>query len=549
MLRILRAFAWLRWRILVNSLERSTSRDLVERFSLGLEQLAPLVLLFLMVPSALALAGVSATAGWTLAHGAPEHPAWIAVRLLLHGAVALALIGPLLFPAGAQLPGARLRLLPIPQSTAYLARMFAALADPWILLPLAVLLALPAGLAAGAAPAGVAVAAGAGALLFGVLLGLHALVSGVLQLVLRDRRRSEIVAVAGMLLLAALPLAATFGGARTPATQIATAAAYGLPSSWYASAVGAAAARTPGSLPPLAALGAALVAVHAAAFVLFLESWRSPAESSGRAAAGPRRGYQLRVPGLSAAASAVALAQIRLALRTPRGRSMLLSPLVIFGVVALMLARMPSGVELAGLRFSGGLSLAVLGSAIALLGVLPFAVNQFAVDRAGLTLLLLAPIRTRALLAGKTAGNGVVAALPALVCLAAAAVLYPSGSPALWLCVPLGFTATYLLVAPAAAALSAIFPKAVDLGSGGSGSNPHGAASLAGLAITAAAGTPPVLLALFASRGLGRAEVALALLTAWCAVCLIACIALLRVAERVYEARRENLALMRSTAR
>ena len=33
MFRILRAFAWLRWRMLLNSLERQRRRDALERFS------------------------------------------------------------------------------------------------------------------------------------------------------------------------------------------------------------------------------------------------------------------------------------------------------------------------------------------------------------------------------------------------------------------------------------------------------------------------------------------------------------------------------------
>ena len=43
MLRILRAFAWLRWRMLVNSLERTGARDTLERFSLAIEKLGPIM--------------------------------------------------------------------------------------------------------------------------------------------------------------------------------------------------------------------------------------------------------------------------------------------------------------------------------------------------------------------------------------------------------------------------------------------------------------------------------------------------------------------------
>ena len=38
MLRILRAFAWMRWRALMNALERTSARDTLERFSLAVDK-------------------------------------------------------------------------------------------------------------------------------------------------------------------------------------------------------------------------------------------------------------------------------------------------------------------------------------------------------------------------------------------------------------------------------------------------------------------------------------------------------------------------------
>ena len=69
MLRILRAFAWLRWRMLVNSLEKTGSRDVLERFSLAIEKLGPILAAVLLIPSAIALAGLGIAAGYTLATG------------------------------------------------------------------------------------------------------------------------------------------------------------------------------------------------------------------------------------------------------------------------------------------------------------------------------------------------------------------------------------------------------------------------------------------------------------------------------------------------
>ena len=55
MVRIFRAFAWLRWRVLVNSLERTSARDTLERFSMAIEKLGPIIALVLLIPSSIAL--------------------------------------------------------------------------------------------------------------------------------------------------------------------------------------------------------------------------------------------------------------------------------------------------------------------------------------------------------------------------------------------------------------------------------------------------------------------------------------------------------------
>src|SRR3982751_225519 len=62
--RIFRAFLWLRWRVLINSLERTGARDTIERFSLATEKLGPIMALVLLVPSSMALAGLGLVAGY-----------------------------------------------------------------------------------------------------------------------------------------------------------------------------------------------------------------------------------------------------------------------------------------------------------------------------------------------------------------------------------------------------------------------------------------------------------------------------------------------------
>ena len=63
MIRILKAFAWIRWRMLINALDRTGSRDALERFSLAMEKLGPIIAAVLLIPSALALFAMGLAAG------------------------------------------------------------------------------------------------------------------------------------------------------------------------------------------------------------------------------------------------------------------------------------------------------------------------------------------------------------------------------------------------------------------------------------------------------------------------------------------------------
>src|SRR3954464_7973110 len=67
MTRIFRAFLWLRFRVLVNSLERTGARDTLERFSVATEKLGPIIALVLLIPSSLALFVLGITTGFALA--------------------------------------------------------------------------------------------------------------------------------------------------------------------------------------------------------------------------------------------------------------------------------------------------------------------------------------------------------------------------------------------------------------------------------------------------------------------------------------------------
>jgi hypothetical protein len=302
--------------------------------------------------------------------------------------------------------------------------------------------------------------------------------------------------------------------------------------------VGAAAAR-------LGALAIAAAALHAAGMFVFARVLDSPGASGARRSVATREAWGMTLPGLTPGASAVALAQLRLALRTPRGRSILLSPLVVLGVLAVVMRR-HGGLDLGPIAAHGALGLASFASFVALLATLHIVVNQFAVDKAGMTLALLSPLSDGEYLAGKAVGNALIGLPPAFFCVIATAALFREGSPTLWAAIPLSLIATYLLIAAPAAILSALFPRLVDLNSIGRSSNAHGLAGLLGMLSFVAAGASNLLIVLAATKWLERPGLVPVLLLAWCVIAFIISRLLFAIARRIFTARRENLALLLS---
>ena len=556
MIRILRAFVWLRWRTLLNSLERRTSRDTLERFSIAVEQLAPTIAAIVLLPSMTGLAGLAGYVGWTIARGEPQGFIFEALRFLLLAACALAVAGPIMLPGGDRTNAVRLLLLPIPRGVLYLGHAVGALADPWVLLATAAALGLPLGLAAGGGIALAALAAAAGLLLIAALTGLSLAVSGVTHLFVRDRRRGELLALVVVVVLPMIGMLPALMGRRhySPdqagqpraerrTSEIERQVFALVPSELYVRAVRSTPDRRPvSSATALAGLMAIGATLHLLAFAAFVQVLGSTATSGPRRVAGGAA-KQWRIPGIARDTSAIAINQIRLALRTPRGRATLLSPIVVFAMFAVMTLRSRGGTDFAPLGLRGGLGLASFSSFVSLLGILPLAMNQFAVDRAGLTMTLLAPVATMTLLRGKAIGNAVIALIPGTVCFIAAALLLPGGDPALWVCIPLTAIAAYLTAAPIAAILSAIFPRAVDLNSIGRGSNAHGAAGLLGMLAFVAAAAPGTLLAMLVALALQRPLLAPLVVVVWIFVSLGISLILFRLAADIFDRRRENLGL------
>ena len=178
---------------------------MLERLSGAVEQIGPIIALVLLVPSAIVLAGLGAYAGYWLATGEPVMT-FEAVRILLLAACGFAVIGPMLMPSMEPTAIVRLLLLPIPRGTLYAAQAGGALSEPWILVALPVVLALPLGLAAGGAVLAAVISLAAGALLILCLIGLSTLATLLLHLVVRDRRRGELLALLFIIVVPAIAL-------------------------------------------------------------------------------------------------------------------------------------------------------------------------------------------------------------------------------------------------------------------------------------------------------------------------------------------------------
>jgi len=557
MLRIFRAFAWMRYRVFVNSLERTGARDTAERFSIAIDKLGPVMALVLLVPSALILFVVGIAAGFGLATGA--WPVMMnVVRGILLVALGITIVSPLVLPMRDSSTIVRTLLLPIPRQALYVAQAIGAVGDPWIALSIPLLLGVPIGLAVGLHFVAAAIAALASIGFFLVIVSLTTLAASLLQLVLRDRRRGEL---AMLLLIVVLPLMGILpqflarpthvDGRRltaaerralppTRGAEIAMRIAPFVPSELYRRATIQGREDPIAAAGPLGALAAVAAGIIVAGFVTFRRVLDMPVSMGARRAGSFGGLWDRTIPGLSSAASAVAFAQLRLALRSPRGRATMFTP-VLMPLVLGGLAYRRHGELPFTLVNDRGLALAAFGCFASILALLPLAMNQFAIDRAGFTRQMLCPLTIRDLLKGKAVGNALIAVGPALFCFVVPALVFPGASPALWMSLPLALIATYLLFAPAAAALSAVFPKTVDLNSIGNSSNAHQAAGLLGMLSLLVAAAPPALLTL-ASTALHRTSVLPLMLLVWCAVAFGASHALFIPVRRLVESRCETLA-------
>jgi hypothetical protein len=100
------------------------------------------------------------------------------------------------------------------------------------------------------------------------------------------------------------------------------------------------------------------------------------------------------------------------------------------------------------------------------------------------------------------------------------------------------------LTTPLAAVLSVLLPRVVNMNSVGSSSNAHALAGFAGVLAIAAAGAPCALLTLAAVALLEQPALAPVFVAMWTVVAFVIAKALFRPAERIFDQRRENLAML-----
>ena len=557
MLRFLRAWAWVRWRVRMNAIERSDRADRIQRFTRATEVLGPVMVAVMMVPTALVALALGAAAGFGMSSGAQwGEAAMHLMRFALLAATALTIVGPVMLPSGrgiASLP--RLLLLPVSRTALYASELVGGLAEPWMMMAALAAVSLTVGaLAAGSLSAALAAVA-AGALLLLTLAGLGACLGAALHVLMGNRRRGEwivVVALTGFSLLGMLPALMTGSRdeRRTRDAEVESRLARALeepasgplallPSELYVAAVARAAGVSPGSpLLPVAGLAAAAAAALGAGWAVWRRAIDLGGLSAGRTRARDVQGN--RAPWMRTPATGLAFTFVQHVLRTARGRAIVL-PSVVMTLVFAALVAFRGGLDLGAFSIRTGFAVAVFGVIAAFLAPVQLWMNQFAIDRAGLTMLCLQPLSSAAILRGKMAGAAVlvggIAALPFLLGLIIGAPL----PAAYWIVLALGALAAFAVLAPMAALLAIFFPKHVDLTSIGQRSNAHPVAGLLGAMATGLAAAPAVGAALVGFRLMDSPIAAVGLAAAWLVIALILHWGLTKLAVSAFERRREAL--------
>lgn len=566
MIGSLRAFVWLRWRLVINSLRGGRRRDTLEQISRALSLVVPFLLIALAFGSVVGITIVGFLGGRSVATGLVDTNVALAViRGVLFGLTVVLIAFSVTSPVqGSLTQYTRLLLLPISRRTLHVVEVAANLADPWIAFLAPGLLLFAVGLSVGGRTvAGVWAALGA-VVFLAFLAAMAALVGFVVAWMFRDRRRSEWLTLAfviGMAFVGFVPLMlaersdearreARRSGEPRPERSLESfdrslpVWTRAIPSELYARTVRSGLEGRHG------AASAAVGALAAEAILLFAASsivhGRLMGETnvSGRR----RRGELVRVavrtlPGLSPAVSAVAFAQARTAMRSVRGRLLVFVSGPILALMVFMLRGLEDA-EVVTTVSEYGFLLASVATIMAILSAQAFTMNLFGSDRAGLTLQFLVPVSDAELARGKIIGVGFMIAAAAALAVVSALVVAPGGSPALWIASLMGAASIYLMLSPVGVWMSALFPVTSDLNRTGKGGNPHGFAAIVGIISIGAAMALSGGLFGIVVFALERPGLALPVMSLWLVVVAAVAHPLVLAASRAVTLRRENLAMV-----
>jgi len=562
MTAFLRAWAWLRWRTFMNAIERSDRADRLARFSRAIEALGPVLVAVMMIPSAILALLLGLATGFGMAGGeAWGVPLMHAFRIILLVVLIFIVMGPLMLPSGrglASLP--RLLLLPVSHKSLYAGELLGGFAEPWTLLASIAVVALPIGaIIAGNIPVAFIAVVAAIALL-ATLVAVGAFVGALLHILMRDRGRGEWIVVVMFTLLPLAAMAPAFlAGAEagqqgdaweeafeTRMEQMLEHPADGalalLPGELFVATAARAGGLSPGSaVLPLAGLVAAAGGATAGGWILWQRTIERGGISRGRSrshAAAAGQPSSLRM--MRTVPRAIAFSFLQHVLRTARGRTIVLPALIITLVLAVLVG-MRGGMQLGAIPLQDGFSVAIFGVIMAFMSVVQLWMNQFAIDRAGLTLLCVQPLTGRQILRGKMKGAAALVAGLAALPVTAGLMIGRADHPAYWGILILGAVAAFLILAPLAALLSVFFPKLVDMSSIGQKSNAHPAAGLLGGLLTVAAVVPPVAAAVIGFRFLHSPSAAVGLAAAWLVLAWLLHLLLSKAAVAAFETRRESL--------
>lgn len=582
---LLRAFVWLRWRALVNSLSRRR-RSGWQRVGAVAEAAGKVLLWSTAAGGALVLAGVAGFLPWALARTAspdasPDAPPSQSILLIVRILLFLLLLVLLIVPAfqglarGA-LGRTRLLLLPIRERTLHALEVAAHLGDPWLLMFVPALAAVAVGTVAVSAP-GSLVMLVAGGLFLLALVALSATASFGVELALRDRRRAEALGLIVMLVwisVAMIPGLQQSRQRERERTQAAARVEEGaeageapereprtprerwqaqrerevrrseerrrrqealapytrfvpalqvVPSEAYARSLSLCVAGRPAAaLPSLGALALTALALLALSRNLWRRLQASPAGGGGRIG-GRELPRPPRLPGLSPAASAVAWGQVRGLLRTLVGRlNLAMGP-----VVALVLTLMVRS-DVARLAFGErALGTAWTGVVLAVGAAALASLSQqaFSLNQFGID----GAGFSLDVLAPLQRRDLVLGKWAATAALSLAVNLLITGvvmslEPAalpFWPAILLAAVGGQAVLAPPSTWVSMLLPKAVDLGRLGRDAQPNQTAALVGMLATPLVLVPPVLLGAAVFVATGSVLALTAAEAAWAAAGLL----------------------------